>query len=95
MKRSGYGVPQLRDIYLFEVAPVVFANLLSVSSIKQSRPSTKRMAACSIVGTAQRVLLESQRLMPIRFSRRSLNPKGTLSHPGAMGFGLSPLADCP
>ena len=44
-------MPQLRDIYLFEVAPVVFPKWLSVSIIKQSRPSTKRMAACSIVGT--------------------------------------------
>jgi ornithine carbamoyltransferase len=31
MKRSGYSVPQLRDIYLFEVAPIVFLNLLSVA----------------------------------------------------------------
>ena len=31
MKRSGYSVPQLRDIYLFEVAPVVFPNMLSVA----------------------------------------------------------------
>ena len=31
MKRSGYSVPQLRDIYLFEVAPVVFPNLLTVA----------------------------------------------------------------
>ena len=31
MKRSGYNVPQLRDIYLFEVAPVVFPNLLVVA----------------------------------------------------------------
>jgi hypothetical protein len=31
MKRSGYSVPQLRDIYLFEVAPVVFWNLLSIA----------------------------------------------------------------
>ena len=29
MKRSGYSVPQLREIYLFEVAPVVFRNLYS------------------------------------------------------------------
>ena len=31
MKRSGYSVPQLRDIYLFEVAPVVFRNLFTVA----------------------------------------------------------------
>ena len=31
MKKSGYRVPQLRDIYLFEVAPVVFPNLLVVA----------------------------------------------------------------
>ncbi len=31
MKRSGYGIPQLRDIHLFEVAPVVFPNLLTVA----------------------------------------------------------------
>ncbi len=31
MRRSGYGVLQLRDIYLFEVAPVVFPNLLTVA----------------------------------------------------------------
>src|SRR3954447_4978992 len=31
MRRSGYGVEELRDIYLFEVAPVVFPNLLSVA----------------------------------------------------------------
>lgn len=31
MKRSGYSVPQLRDIYLFEVGPVVFPNLLTVA----------------------------------------------------------------
>ena len=31
MKRSGYSVPQLREIYLFEVAPVVFPNLLVVA----------------------------------------------------------------
>ena len=30
MKSSGYSVDVLRDIYLFEVAPVVFPNLLSV-----------------------------------------------------------------
>jgi hypothetical protein len=29
MKRSGYSVPQLRDVYRFEVAPVVFPNLLT------------------------------------------------------------------
>jgi hypothetical protein len=31
MKRSGYSVLQLREIYLFEVAPVVFPNLLTVA----------------------------------------------------------------
>ena len=31
MRRSGYSVGELRDIYLFEVAPVVFPNLLSVA----------------------------------------------------------------
>jgi hypothetical protein len=31
MRRSGYSVPQLRDIYLFEVAPVVFGNLFTVA----------------------------------------------------------------
>jgi hypothetical protein len=31
MKRSGYSVNELREIYLFEVAPVVFPNLLSVA----------------------------------------------------------------
>jgi hypothetical protein len=31
MKRSSYSVPQLRDIYLFEVAPVVFPNLVAVA----------------------------------------------------------------
>jgi hypothetical protein len=31
MRRSGYGVEELREIYLFEVAPVVFPNLLSVA----------------------------------------------------------------
>jgi hypothetical protein len=31
LKSSGYSVPQLREIYLFEVAPVVFPNLLTVA----------------------------------------------------------------
>ena len=31
MKRSEYSINELRDIYLFEVAPVVFTNLLSVA----------------------------------------------------------------
>ena len=31
MKKSGYDVPQLRDIYLFEVAPVVFLNLFTIA----------------------------------------------------------------
>lgn len=31
MRRSGYEVEELREIYLFEVAPVVFPNLLSVA----------------------------------------------------------------
>jgi hypothetical protein len=31
MRRSGYKVEELREIYLFEVAPVVFPNLLSVA----------------------------------------------------------------
>jgi hypothetical protein len=31
MKRSEYSINELRDIYLFEVAPVVFPNLLSVA----------------------------------------------------------------
>ena len=31
MRRSGYGVEELREIYLFEVAPVVYPNLLSVA----------------------------------------------------------------
>ena len=31
MKRSGYDVLQLKDIYLFEVAPVVFPNLLVIA----------------------------------------------------------------
>ena len=31
MKRSGYTLEELRDIYLFEVAPVVFPNLLTVA----------------------------------------------------------------
>jgi hypothetical protein len=31
MKKSGYSLPELRDIYLFEVAPVVFGNLLVVA----------------------------------------------------------------
>ena len=31
MKSSGYSQDELRDIYLFEVAPVVFPNLLSVA----------------------------------------------------------------
>ena len=31
IKSSGYSVPELRDIYLFEVAPVVFTNLLTVA----------------------------------------------------------------
>ena len=31
MKRSGYVFHKLRDMYLFEVAPVVFPNLLSVA----------------------------------------------------------------
>jgi hypothetical protein len=31
MKRSGYSVSQLRDIYLFEVAPVVFPHLVVVA----------------------------------------------------------------
>ena len=31
MKRSSYSLSQLRDIYLFEVAPVVFGNLLTVA----------------------------------------------------------------
>jgi hypothetical protein len=31
MKNSGYSVSQLRDIYQFEVAPVVFPNLLVVA----------------------------------------------------------------
>ncbi len=31
MRRSGYSVGELREIYLFEVAPVVYANLLSVA----------------------------------------------------------------
>jgi hypothetical protein len=31
MKRPGYSVPQLRDISRFEVAPVVFPNLLTVA----------------------------------------------------------------
>jgi hypothetical protein len=31
MKKSGYSVPQLREIYLFEVAPIVFSNLLVVA----------------------------------------------------------------
>jgi hypothetical protein len=31
MRRSGYNVGELREIYLFEVAPVVFPNLLSVA----------------------------------------------------------------
>jgi hypothetical protein len=31
MKWSGYTIPELRGIYLFEVAPVVFPNLLSVA----------------------------------------------------------------
>jgi hypothetical protein len=31
MKRSEYSINELRDIYLLEVAPVVFPNLLSVA----------------------------------------------------------------
>jgi hypothetical protein len=31
MKRSGYSVTILREIYMFEVAPVVFPNLLTVA----------------------------------------------------------------
>ena len=31
MRRSGYGVGELREIYLFEVAPVVSPNLLTVA----------------------------------------------------------------
>jgi len=31
MKRSEYSINELRDIYLFEVAPVVFPNLLTVA----------------------------------------------------------------
>jgi hypothetical protein len=31
MKRSRYSIDELRDIYLFEVAPVVFLNLLTVA----------------------------------------------------------------
>jgi hypothetical protein len=31
MKRSGYTISQLREIYLFEVAPVVFLNLLTAA----------------------------------------------------------------
>jgi hypothetical protein len=31
MRRSGYEVEELREIYLFEVAPVVFPNLLSIA----------------------------------------------------------------
>lgn len=31
MKNSGFTVPELRNIYLFEVAPVVFPNLLVVA----------------------------------------------------------------
>ncbi len=31
MKKSGYSVSQFRDVYLFEVAPVVFPNLLSIA----------------------------------------------------------------
>ena len=31
MKRSEYSINELRDIYLFEVAPVVFLNLLTVA----------------------------------------------------------------
>ncbi|QDV36895.1 DUF7079 family protein [Tautonia plasticadhaerens] len=31
MRRSGYSVGELREIYLFEVAPVVFPNLLSIA----------------------------------------------------------------
>ena len=31
MKKSGYSIDKLRDIYLFEVAPVVFLNLLTVA----------------------------------------------------------------
>ena len=31
MRRSGYTVQELREIYLFEVAPVVYPNLLSVA----------------------------------------------------------------
>ncbi len=31
MKRSCYSLDEMRDIYLFEVAPVVFPNLLSVA----------------------------------------------------------------
>jgi hypothetical protein len=31
MRRSGYTVGELRHIYLYEVAPVVFTNLLSVA----------------------------------------------------------------
>ena len=31
MKRSEYSINELREIYLFEVAPVVFLNLLSVA----------------------------------------------------------------
>ncbi len=31
MRDSGYGLGELREIYLFEVAPVVFANLFTVA----------------------------------------------------------------
>lgn len=31
MKKSSYSLPELRDIYLFEVAPVVFGNLFTVA----------------------------------------------------------------
>jgi hypothetical protein len=31
MRRSGYSIDKLREIYLFEVAPVVFLNLLTVA----------------------------------------------------------------
>ena len=31
MRESGYSVEELREIYLFEVAPVVFPNLLTVA----------------------------------------------------------------
>jgi hypothetical protein len=31
MRRSGYKIEELREIYLFEVAPVLFPNLLSIA----------------------------------------------------------------